>query len=320
MSAQIKSILAGFVVVAAALGGFAWLGMPTSHVFAQAKAPALAAEAKAREANARIAEAEAAEAQARAIAAEAAAAKNPPAPAADAGDATPLDLSKHLRMKAENFQKITRFPWPAVPTGSQAFAGIPVDIQGALMTFGQRNADNGLKYPETITGIPCGQRFETLYIMHGTFYEGDPGESAFDVVLNYPGDEQQTITILCGEDTRDWYIKPGEKSRGPTGKRSTLAWTGTGKAGDRDQEIRFCPTAIDNKYPDRLVETIDLVSAKKQTAGCILAISVGKKGLLKPEPENPAENPASGKPALKSALKPNALKVPPPKVKLPASP
>jgi hypothetical protein len=288
------------------------------------------AEARAREAKARAQEAAAAEAKARAVAAQAAAAKVPGAakvPAAAAakeGDATPLDLTKHLHMKAENFAKIIRYPWPAVPTGAQTFAGVPVNIQGALMTFGQRNADNGQKYPETITGIACGQKFETLYLLHGVFYEADSGEPAFDVVLNYPGGEKQTDTILCGEDTRDWYIKnPSEKERGPTAKRSTLAWTGSGKSGMRDQDIRFCLTAIENKYPDRLVETIDLVSAKNQTAGCILAISVGKKGLLKLE--EPADKPAEPSSPKPSSPKPSTPKASPakptaPKIRLPASP
>jgi hypothetical protein len=127
--------------------------------------------------------------------------------------------------------------------------------------------------------------------VHATFYEGAAGQPSFDVVLNYQGGEKQTDTILCGEDSRDWYINdPKEKELGPSSKRSTLAWTGKGKAGDREQAIRFCLTAIENKHPNRQVVTIDLVSSKKQTAGCILAITVGKAGLLKPHPEKAADS------------------------------
>jgi hypothetical protein len=322
MSSQGKSILIGSVVLAAAIAGFIWLTARGTFATAQDQAAkAREAEARARETKARILEAEEAAAKARAIAAQAASAKAAPGAVAKIDDATPLDLSKHLHMKAENFAKITRYPWPAVPTDAQTFAGVPLNIQGAMMTFGQRNADNGQKYPETITGIACGQKFETLYILHGVFYEAAAGEPAFDVVLNYPGGEKQTDTILCGADTRDWYVNdPSEKERGPTAKRSTLAWTGTGKSGMRDQEIRFCLTAIDNKYQGRLVETIDLVSPKGPTAGCILAITVGKAGLLKPaEPtDKPAEKPAE-KTTVKPAV-PSAPKVSPPKVRLPASP
>jgi hypothetical protein len=297
MSSQHSSIVARFVVVAVAVAGFAWFAARGSLAFAEAKAaPAREAQAKAREAKAKIAEAEAAAAKARAIAAQAAeAAKVRVAAAAKADDPTPLDLSKHLRMKAENFAKSKGHPWPVVPTGSQTFAGIPVNIQGSTMTFGQSNANNGLKYPDQVEGIPCGQKFETLYIVHTAFYAGKAGEPAFEVVLHYPGDETQSDKILCGADTLDWYVKEGEEKLAPSAKRSALAWTGTGKSGMRDQTVRFCITAIDNKYPERVVETIDLVTAKNQTAGCVIAISVGNKGLLKPDAEKPADRPANSR-------------------------
>ena len=207
----------------------------------------------------------------------------------------PLDLSAFHQMKAEDFDKSKQYPWPAVPRGSQTLAGVPVEIQGATMLFGQRNADRGQIYPESITGIPCDQKFAALYILHGVFYEGAKGEPSFEVVLNYQGGEKQADAILCGDDTRGWFVQAGEKMLGPSGKRSTLAWTGTGKFNQRDQPIRFCLTAIENKYPERLVATIDLVSSKKQSAGCILAITVGKAGLLKPLPDKPAGSPPTDK-------------------------
>ena len=43
------------------------------------------------------------------------------AAAAAKGDPVPLDLSKHLRMKAENFEKSKGHPWPVVPRGEQTF-------------------------------------------------------------------------------------------------------------------------------------------------------------------------------------------------------
>jgi len=198
-----------------------------------------------------------------------------------------LDLSAFVGMKAADFDKVKGNPWPAVPRGSQTLVGVPVDIRGALLLWGQGNADKGAKYPESISGIPCRQKFAALYILHGSFYEGAADEPVFEVVLKYEGGEQQTDAILSGADGHDWYVKP-TGPLGPTSKRSTLAWVGAGKAGERDQTIRFCMTAIENKHPDRVVETIDLVSSKKKAAGCILAITVGQAGLVKPMPDKPA--------------------------------
>ena len=286
MTSRGKSILTGIVVGSAALASFALIAAQGSRALAQTGA-AQAQAAQARKAEAKAREAAAANAKDEAIRAQAAQAL--PAAPAKGAETVSLDLSKFVLMKADNFVKSTRHPWPAVPTGKQTFAGVPVEIQGATMLWGQRNADAGQKYPESVGGIPCGQKFMTLYLLHGTFYEGARGEPSFEVVLNYQGGEKQTDAILCGEDSRDWFAKEGEKMPGPSAKRSTLAWTGAGKFNGRDQPIRFCLTAIENKYPDRLVATIDLVSSKKQTAGCILAITVGKAGLLKPPPKKPAD-------------------------------
>jgi len=215
--------------------------------------------------------------------------------AASGGDAVPqdleksscIDLSAFLRMKADDFDKVKTYPWPAAPRGSQTLVGVPVDIRGALMLWGQANADRGMKYPESVTGIGCKQKFETLYILHGAFFEGAKGEPMFDVVLHYEGGEKHADTVLCGDDARDWYVNKPNESLGPAGQRSTLAWVGEGKSGERDQKIRFCMTAIENKHPDRVVGTIDLASSKKKAAGCILAITVGKAGLMKPMPDKP---------------------------------
>jgi hypothetical protein len=286
MASHGKSAFIIAIVVVAALSGLALFVNQGGRALAQL-GTLEAQAAKARQAEARAQEAAAALARQAQIAKEAQAATEAQAKAdaaiaaAKRGEAVALDLSNYVTMKAERFAN-TQHAWATVPHGSQTFAGVPVEIQGATFLWGQRNADRGMKYAESIGGIPCKQKFAVLYLVHGTFYEGASGEPSFEVVLNYAGGEKQTDVILCGEDSRDWYVKAGEKMLGPTAKRSTLAWTGTGKSGQRDQDIRFCLTAIENKHPDRLVETIDLVSAKKQTAGCILAITVGKAGLLKP--------------------------------------
>lgn len=313
-----RSTLTVFLVVAAAVASFALIAAHGSRASAQVgaaqaqAAKAREAEAKAREAAAALAkQAQAAkEAVAKAQAQAALAAKEAEAKAAQAraaaaakGEPVALDLTKFLVMKPEQFEKIKSYPWAVTPVGKHTFAGVPLEIQGATILWGQRNADRGQKYPETVIDIPVQQKFETLYILHCVFFEAANGEPSFDIVLNYEGGKTQIDTILNGEDSKDWWVNDSNEMLGPTGKRSTLAWKGTGKANGRDQDVRFCLTAIDNKHPERLVTTIDLVSSKKQAAGVILAITLGKAGLLKAE--KLADSPAD-----KSAEKPAAPSVP----------
>jgi len=310
MTSHGRSTLTVILVVAAALASFALIAAQGSRASAQADAAkAREAEAQAREAKAKAqnaaderARATAKSAQAKEVLAKEAAIKAQAAKeaavraaAAAKGEPVALDLTKYLVMKPEQFEKIKSYPWAITPLGKQTFAGVPLEIQGATILWGQRNADRGQKYPETVIDIPVQQKFETLYILHCVFFEAAKGEPSFDIVINYEGGKMQTDTILNGEDSKDWWVNDPNEELGPTGQRSTLAWKGTGKANGRDQDVRFCLTAIDNKHPERLVTTIDLVSSKKQAAGVILAITLGKAGLLKPEKpaEKPVEKPAA---------------------------
>jgi hypothetical protein len=99
-------------------------------------------------------------------------------------------------------------------------------------------------------------------------------------VFQYDDGTTESDTILCGDDVRDWFLNANDKSPGPTGKRSTLAWSGEGLANGRPQKIRFFLTAITNPQPEKTVLTIDLVSTKSRAAACILAMTTGKAGLM----------------------------------------
>lgn len=275
------------VTLVVALAGFTLVAAQASRASAQAQAEKVKAQeavaSQSKDAQA-AKEAEAKEAAARATKDRAAAAAK--------GEPVMLDLSKYVVMKPENYEKIKQYPWAVTPRGRQTFAGVPLEIQGATILWGQRNADRGQNFPEMFTDIPCQQKFETLYILHCVFFEAAKGEPSFSVVVNYEDGKMQSDEVLCGDDSKDWWVNDPNEALGPSGKRSTLAWTGTGKANGRDQDVRFCLTAIDNKHPDRLVTTIDLVSSKKQAAGVILAITLGKSGLLKPlreKPDTPAQ-------------------------------
>lgn len=218
-------------------------------------------------------------------------ASEPDKPAGD--EAVPLDLSDRCNFKASDFDRVKQYPWPAVPRGSQTFAGVPLEISGAINLWGERNAKNGLIFPEQFQGIPIQRQFEALYVCHGAFFEGGRGLPMYEIVFNYDDATSASDTIVCGIDVRDWYANRKEVTFGPSGPRSTLAWDCDAPLGDRTQTIRFCLTEVANPHPDKGVTTIDLVSSKTQTASCILAITTGKSGLMK-RTEETQSNRASG--------------------------
>lgn len=201
--------------------------------------------------------------------------------------AVPVDLTAYYGMKAADFDKVTQFPWPAVPRGSQTFANVPLEIGGTITLWGGSNAQRGMNFPEGIAGVPLHRKFETLYVCHACFFEGPSGTPVCEAVFHYDDGTSASDTIVCGVDTRDWFANRAQLPLGPTGPRSTLAWTGEGKYRDGTQAIRFCLTAITNPHPKKVVTTLNFVSSKSQAAACILAVAAGKSGLMKPTEEPP---------------------------------
>lgn len=193
-------------------------------------------------------------------------------------DSFPVDLSNYYHLRAEHYEKVTRYPWKIVPRGKQEFGPIPLQLDGAMFLWGEQNTNNGMAYPERIEGIPIEAAFETLYIYHSAFFEGQSGDPVYDVVFQYEDGSSAKEPITSGEDLLDWYLNDANSPTEPSGPRSSVVWSG---ADENGQVVRYCLTAIQNPHPIAKVKSLDLVSAKGQTAGCILGLTVGKSGLLK---------------------------------------
>jgi hypothetical protein len=195
--------------------------------------------------------------------------------------AEPLNMTNHVQTPASYFKQIKQFPaWQAVPTGFQTFCNVPLEIDGMICLWGENNAKMGLKFPEEWTGIPIGQKFETLYVYHAAFFASPEGTPVYDVVFRYQDGSAATNQILYGGDVLDWYANGGEVD-GPTAARSKLAWQGEADLGTNIQPLRFCLTAVENPFPATTVTAIDLYSCKGQSAACIQALTPGHAGLMR---------------------------------------
>ncbi|MBM4077661.1 MAG: hypothetical protein FJ267_18695 [Planctomycetes bacterium] len=166
-----------------------------------------------------------------------------------------------------------------MPHGSHTFLNIPLEIGGNLPLWGQMNANRGQVFAEKVTDIAVERTFESLYVYHATFFQSDEGTPVYDIVFRYSGGSFEKERVLYGDDVRDWYHFDGTEAL-PSDPRSKLAWHGYHAEGDVIQPLRFCLTAIDNPNPELKVMSIDLVSCKQASAGCVMAMTTGKSGLI----------------------------------------
>jgi hypothetical protein len=201
--------------------------------------------------------------------------------------AVPLDLTPNYTTPIARFDQITQFPaWKTVPRGFQVFAGVPLDIEGMICLWGGANTTQlHIVFPEARLGMALNRKFETLYVYHGSFYQSPAGTPVCAVVFRYADGSSATNQMLYGDDIIDWMANSGGPVIGPTDGRSRLAWVGGSFSTTKKQPLRLCLTAIENPQPELEVKTVDLYSCKSRTAACIMAMTPGKAGLMKPAEE-----------------------------------
>lgn len=205
---------------------------------------------------------------------------------------TPLDLTDKYTTPAAYFGQIKQFPvWGAAPQGFQVLDHVPLQIDGSFCLWGGRNAARGMAFPKEVLGIEVNQTFETLYVYHGAFYESPANTPVCEVVFHYEDGSTATNQLLYGADIVEWAAKPGKRANtpagpnhktanDPSGPNSKAAWVGGTIDRGKKHPARFCLTAIANPQPSLKVTSMDWYSCKNQTAACIMAMTLGRAGLM----------------------------------------
>jgi hypothetical protein len=156
-------------------------------------------------------------------------------------------------------------------------------IDGMLVLWGEGNAKSGAVFPEKVDDIPVNRVFDTLYVYHAAFYSSRDGSPVYHLNLQYANGTSSMTTICYGAHLRDWYQPPNEQVSDLTDSKSKMVWRGDNPDSKPDYPIklRFFVTSITNPRPALEVKSISLVSAKGNSAGCILAMTTGPADLLK---------------------------------------
>src|SRR6185295_4570022 len=120
------------------------------------------------------------------------------------------------------------------------------------------------------------RNLETLYVMHGTTYNVPDGTVIARVVFRFEDGSSATNGIEYGTHVRDWWQRRDEKSVKATDPSSKVGWRATTPTLPAwAHSLRFFVTALENPKPGIEVKTIDLFSAKEQSADIILGLTVG---------------------------------------------
>ncbi len=154
-----------------------------------------------------------------------------------------------------------------VEWGRQNYCGVPFDIirwdenaGNACIVLASKNMRG---VPEKVSGIPVGEKVKAIYFLHATAWTKG-GEAAMNYVLNHPDGSTTTIPVKCGEGVGDWWL--GNETNNAN-KGCKVAWRNSENKG-------FYAWRWQNPTPEKMVDTIDIVSANGDPIPVVIGITI----------------------------------------------
>jgi hypothetical protein len=188
--------------------------------------------------------------------------------------AVPVPRTRHaltfLDLKGKTNQKLTE-PFhggnagndlSALPRGEQKFGGVRFKIGDRVIQLAGKTYQ---AKPDKVEGIPVGQRFAKLYILHsmGFGYQTPENSVVAKFIVHYQDKTKETVEILFGKDVRDWWFYHDT----PGVTRSRVAWTGTNEPAKRaNAKVRLYLTTWKNPHTKKKVTAIDFLSTRTTLA------------------------------------------------------
>lgn len=173
----------------------------------------------------------------------------------------------------------------ALPVGRQVMRGVTFEIVDPKRNGGKSLiALSGTKeigvLPERVKDIPVGRRHERLVFLYGSAW----GAPQFTIRINYidrkswiPGapDPFVELTMRPKLEIDDWYMADTYLEGGGSMPRAKLAWAGyTAASRRRDRHVGLFLYEWDNPYPEKIIDSIDILSPGRKGSGQLFLIAL----------------------------------------------
>jgi hypothetical protein len=150
--------------------------------------------------------------------------------------------------------------------GCQTLAGIRFDIRGLVQLSSAPLKATGHGLPEKASVTVAAQPCQRIHFLHGADRQTGEGTRIGIYVIRYAEGGTAEIPVVYGHDVSVWNeaVEPG--TIGPK-----VAWKGRNNS---SLNVQLFLTTWENPRADKKVEGIDLVSAMKEAAPFVVAITV----------------------------------------------
>jgi hypothetical protein len=166
-------------------------------------------------------------------------------------------------------------------SGLLGLGGVRFDVRGVIQLRPHTDLEPAWQFywdllPIRVDGIRVEQQVRRLQVLQATACTENSVKDGAEVarfVWHYDTG-QEASPILYGRDVRDWWWRP-EDAADPTSDRSRIVWTGSNpSAGAKGYKLRLYLTTIENPRPQEVVRSLDYVSAMRESAPFLIALTV----------------------------------------------
>lgn len=190
--------------------------------------------------------------------------------------AFPLTLTNVLAA-AENRDWLEEPVWQAPPRGrTNDFAGVRFWVEG-LVQLHSPAAERGRRFRESVSiPVPATKtNWQTLHLLGGVAGEVESSAKVADVVWRYSDGTVRRTPLQYEIHLRDWWGRRYEDPQVVADKHSKAVWHGDHPAARQHGKfLRLYLTSLANPDTNRVLRSLDLVSAKTRATPLVLGLTL----------------------------------------------
>ena len=156
--------------------------------------------------------------------------------------------------------------------GRQVIDGLPFDVGGQILLYGKEAADRGEDNPDSALGIRIDRKFDELHLVHAVVWREYYGCPVATIRLHYGDGTIAELSIRYDKQVNDWTRLETEDAETIDDPETKVIWRGPGGVLGTS---RLFKSTLHNPFPDKKVETMDLVSTH---TGCSYILEAGHRG------------------------------------------
>ena len=148
------------------------------------------------------------------------------------------------------------------------------DVRGVIQLSGKRFQHQSNPYPPAVQGIPVNLPVKHLHLMGAVLDGGSRPDEVCKIRFNYQGGTFAEESLQLKRDLADQWVAAVDPVRP---QRSRVAWRGMNSGVERESSptcLELSHVVVANPHSDRVVASLDLISANRDAAPYFVALTV----------------------------------------------